>query len=436
MKRKTVCIYYSAAVVIFSLLFSLPVSFAAGDYELYIAQGIEKLNEGNYGEALELLKKAIESAPENREALYYAAVAYSRLGRYGEAEELFLEILKKGGADANVYLELGRLYNARGECPESQRYLSMFISLTDDDALKKYAENLPEDCSRPAGRRKAYNLAITAGGQYDDNVIVEPENPAIAADRKRDRRFVAYLTSDAALFETGGISLKAGYNFYQSLHEHLSGFNVQYHKITPSLDVTISGAFSVTAGYTLEYTLLGEEEYSRFHTYHGRITLRENGKLSTEAIYEYKDRKYWDTDTFKSNSIRTGHRNTAGIRQNLYLNNLWGNIYFFSDFDKGREEYWDFNGYRSGAEFTYIIASPLHINVSGEYTERRYRDYYPLYRQKRRDRMQQYTARLTYFFSDGMSVSVTDIYNVNNSNLSIYDYTRNIAGIFLTADLL
>ncbi|NOZ69575.1 MAG: hypothetical protein GXP46_10140, partial [Deferribacteres bacterium] len=143
-----------------------------------------------------------------------------------------------------------------------------------------------------------------------------------------------------------------------------------------------------------------------------------------------------DTDTFKSNSIRTGYRNTGGIRQNFYLNNLWGNIYFFSDFDKTQETYWDFNGYRSGAELTYMIASPFHINVSGEYTERRYRDYYPLYQQKRLDRMHQYTARLTYFFSDMISVSMTDIYTVNDSNLGIYDYTRNIAGIFLTADLL
>ncbi|NOZ68811.1 MAG: tetratricopeptide repeat protein, partial [Deferribacteres bacterium] len=304
MKRKTVCIYYSAAVVIFSLLFSLSISFAfaADDYELYIARGIDNLNKGNYSEALQLLKKALELAPEDREALYYTAVAYSRLGRYRQAEELFLKILKEGGADANVYLELGRLYAARGECLESQKYLSRFISLSDDDALKKHARNLLENCNRPVGRKKLYNLSLTGGGQYDDNVIVEPENPVVAADRKRDGRFVAYLTADATLLETAAISLKAGYNFYQSLHEHLSGFNVQYHKITPSFDITISDAFSVSAGYALEYTVLGKEEYSRFHTYSGKITVKETGKLSTEVIYKYKDHKYWDTDTFKSNS--------------------------------------------------------------------------------------------------------------------------------------
>ncbi len=436
MKRKTVRTCYSAAVIIFSILFSLSVSFAAEDYELYIARGIDKLNQGNYSEALDLLKKALALAPEDREAVYYTAVAYSRLGRYGRAEDLFLKILKKGGTDASVYLELGRLYTARGECRESQKYLSRFISLSDDDALKKYAGDLLEKCGRSAGEEKAYNLALTAGGQYDDNVIVESENPVVAADRKSDGRFVTYLTADAVLLETGAIGLKAGYNFYQSLHRYLSGFNVQYHKIMPSVDITLSDAFSVSAGYTLEYTLLGEEEYSRFHTYYGKITFKETGKLSTEIIYEYKDQKYWDTDTFKANSIRTGYRNTGGLKQNFYLTNLWGNIHFFTDIDRVQEKYWDFNGYRSGAELTYRIASPLHINISGEYTERRYRDYYPVYQQKRTDRMQQYTARLTYFFSDAVSVSVTDIYSSNNSNLELYDYTRNIAGIFLTADLL
>ncbi len=436
MKRKIVCICSSAAVLIFSLLFSLSMSYAAGDYELYIARGIEKLNKGNYSEALDLLKRALELSPEDTEAAYYTAVAYSRLGEYEQAEELFLKILKKDEADVNVYLELGRLYNAKRECLKSRKYLSRFISLSNDEALKKYAKNLLEDCSRSALKKKSCYLNLTAGGQYDDNVIIEPQNPAVAADRKSDGRFVAYLTAGADLFEKGPVALKAEYNFYQSLHEHLSKFNLQYHKITPSLDIAFSDVFSTSVGYTLEYTLLGKEQYSRFHTYFGKIIVMESAGLSTEAIYEYKDHKYWDTDMFRSNSIRTGYRNTAGLRQNFGSGNLSGNIYFFSDFDKGQERYWDFNGYRSGAELTSIIAASLYINVSGEYTERRYLDDYPLYQKRRLDRMQQYTARLTYFFSDRISASITDTYSVNNSNLGIYDYTRNIAGIFLTAGLL
>jgi len=50
--------------------------------------------------------------------------------------------------------------------------------------------------------------------------------------------------------------------------------------------------------------------------------------------------------------------------------------------------------------------------------------------------MQQYSLRLTYFISETMSASITESYIVNDSNLGIFDYRRNITGIFLTVGVL
>jgi tetratricopeptide (TPR) repeat protein len=247
-----------------------PLHASAEDYDLYIARGIQKINEGEMNDALEFLKKALELSPENPEATYYAGIAYSRLGSYKKAEELFFKTLQLDDTAIDVYLELGRLYYVTSRCDKAEEFLSKFTALSEDEELKKYAVGLVETC-REEAEEKPYRLNIAVGSQYDSNVILEPSNPPVDAGRKSDTRALVYITSGATLLEKGMIKLKADYSFYQSLHLNLNDFNVHYHKITPALEIAISDVFKPSVGYSLEYTLLGSELYSRVHTYYGKI---------------------------------------------------------------------------------------------------------------------------------------------------------------------
>ncbi len=421
--------------LMFSLLFVVfPLNAGAEDYELYIAEGIQKINQGRTEDAIVILKKALKLSPESPEAAYYAGIAYSRNGNYKEAEGLFLRALQLDETSANAYLELGRIYYVTSRCDELEELFSEFTDHSENNVLKGKAARLVDGCRKKA-EEKLYRINVSAGSQYDSNVILEPSNPPVTAERKSDIRTVLYVTSGAVLLKDSVIDLTLDYNFYQSLHINLNEFNVQYHKITPALEMTFSDTIRSSAGCSLEYTLLGSDLYSRFRTFYGKFSVRESEKLTADIIYEYGSHKYWDSDIFKTNSIRSGYRNTVGVKQNFYLKRLKGEIYYFSDFNRAKEGYWAFNGQRLGAEVAYRISPPLHINVSGEYSERRYRDDFPGFQEKRLDRMQQYSLRLTYVASDRMNASITESYIVNDSNLGVFDYRRNITGIFLTIGL-
>ncbi len=421
--------------VVFPLSVVSPLYAGAEDYELYIAEGIRKINQGSTEDAIVLLKKALKLSPENPEAVYYAGIAYSRNGNYKEAESLFLQTLQLDETSANAYFELGRIYYVTSRCDELGDLFSKFRDLSGDNALKGKVAELVDGCRKKA-EEKPFRFNISAGSQYDSNVILEPSNPPVSAERKSDARAVLYVTSGAVLLKERLIKLTLDYNFYQSLHINLHEFNVQYHKITPALEVTFSDALRSSVGYSLEYTLLGSDLYSRFNTFYGKFSVKESEKLSTEAIYEYRNQKYWDSDIFQTNSIRSGYQNTVGIKQNFYSKPLRGEIYYFSDFNRAKEGYWAFDGQRLGVKLAYKITPPLHINVSSEYNERRYRNDSPGFQERRLDRMQQYSLRLTYLISERMSASITESYIVNDSNLSIFDYRRNITGLFLTVGVL
>ncbi|HDH06731.1 MAG TPA: tetratricopeptide repeat protein [Nitrospirae bacterium] len=421
-------------LVLFSVIMPLHANAGSEDYELYIAEGIRKINGGEFSDALGPLKKALKISPDNAETAYYAGIAYARLGNYKEAEKLFLKSLQAGENAENVYIELGYIYYVTSRYDKAEEFLSKFMDISENETLKRYALKLFDACRE--NEEKPYKLSIAAGGQYDSNVVLEPSNPPPGTDKNSDTRAVAYITSEATLFKRGVIKLRVDYNFYQNIHSDLDDFDVQYHKITPVLEIAAPGIVKPSVGYSLEYAFLGNEGYNRTHTYFGKITLKQGRKLSTDLIYEYRDNKYWDSNTFQNNSIRSGYKNTAGIRQNFYLSGLSGDAYYFSDFNRAKEGYWDFNGYRAGAALTCKITAPLSINVSGQYNERRYRDDYPVFQKRRLDRMQQFSVRLTYIFSRRISASITETYTVNNSNLGTFDYKRNITGIFFTAGIL
>jgi tetratricopeptide (TPR) repeat protein len=55
------------------------------------------------------MKKALSLSPRSPEATYYAGIAYSRLGKYKEAEELLLQALQFDTTAVDAYFELGRL---------------------------------------------------------------------------------------------------------------------------------------------------------------------------------------------------------------------------------------------------------------------------------------------------------------------------------------
>ena len=437
MGDKSVFLPFFLFLLVASLVL-IPVSsvFAAEDFEVYLAKGIEKINEGQHDEAIEDLKKAGSLAPDNIEVKFYLALAYARIGELEQAEALFQKVLKEDESADTVHLELGRIYYVKEECSKSAEYLTRYIALTDDEDFKKYAQSLMEECGDRTKQKKPYYLNATAGYQYDDNVIVEPENPSITADSKSDSRVIAYLDASATLLDKGIVHVKTDYNFYQSLHFDLDDFNIHYHKIKPKLEFQVSDIVKPTVGYAYEYTLLGGDRYGGTNVVFADVAITEGEKFSTDLKYEYRNFKYWNSEIFPTNSIRSGTQNIIGVKQNYGAGSLKADLYLDGIYNRADENYWSYDGFKAGAELSYRITKPLIITVAAEYGENDYRDDYPGFSEERLDKVQVYSAILTYSYSERITVYISDDYIRNDSNIFLFDYKRNIVGIYLTVGVL
>ena len=419
------------------LLLTTSVLYAADEFELYIAQGIEKINSGNFREAVEILKKALELRPDNPEAEFYSGLAYSRIGELSRAERLFQKIKTEDVYASNVYLELGRIYYAWKECKRADKYLTIFKALSTDDVQKGYADSMVERCYEQADAEKPYKLNVTAGVQYDTNVILEPTNPIVDEDlRGDDGRAVVLINAGARVFKNKELSAKVDYNFYQSLHFDLDRFNVTYNSIEPTLELTQSDIIRPSMGYKFEHIYFDRDEYGFSHKGFAKVNLKESENYSIDGIYEFKENHYRDTETYTTNSDRKGHQHIYGIKQNFERDKLKGDIHYYHDINNAKEDQWSFKGNNVGVEVGYRIMEPLVVRVSADFTRRKHRDDFPFFEDKRIDEMQRYSFKIHYAVTDRIVATLSESYTRNDSNMADYDYDRNIIGLLLTYGVL
>jgi tetratricopeptide (TPR) repeat protein len=428
---------YPVVFVMSFLFFVASISYASNGYELYVAQGIEKINSGNFREAVEVLKRALELKPDNPEAEFYSGLAYSRLGELSKAERLFQKIKTEQVYASSVYLELGRIYYAWKECKRADKYLTVFKALSSDDVQKGYADAMIERCYEQEEAEKPYKLNVTTGVEYDTNVILEPSNPVVDEDiRNGDGRAVILINAGARIFKNRDVTAKVDYNLYQSFQFDLTRFNIHYQSIEPTMELTQSDIIRPSIGYKFEYLYFDRDEYGFSHKGFTKINLKESEHYSTDGIYEFKENHYRDTETYPTNSDRKGHQHLYWLKQNFERDKLKGDIHYCFDINNAKEDEWSYSGNNVGADVGYRITEPVVIRVSADFTRRVHREEYPRFEDRRIDEMQRYGFKIHYLVTDRILLTLSERYTRNDSNLADYDYSRNVIGLLLTYGIL
>lgn len=430
--RKGFVFSFIFAVIVFSLVVSVSNIYSAEKYELYIAQGIEKINEKQYLEAVEVLKKAINLSPDNPEAGFYSAIAYSRSGNLEMAEKLFLKIKDDKEYAADVYLELGRISYVRKECRKAKNYLRTFQSLSLDKDKKGYADRLIENCSPDTAKDKPYRLSLSLGAKYDSNVVLEASNPSILVDRKRDTRAVVSVAAGARILKTDNFNAKLDYSFYHSAHAHLTNYNLHYHKISPRLELNVSDIMTPSAGYKFEYINLGDARYGELQTLFAKLNIKEDNNFSTDLTYEYGFNHYFITNDFTTNSDRSGHHNQAGIQQNFRSGKFKADIHLSYKDLSAKKSFWSYRSPKIGGAVSYRVIKPVILKLTADFRRRRHRNDHPAYSETRIDNMQKYGLSIRYIINKRFMATLSEQYTRNDSNISVYDYERNTVGLFFT----
>ncbi len=403
---------------------------AANRSEIDLAHGIELINAGKYREALVPLLRVVGDSPRHQEALYYAGLAHSRLGKYEAAADL----LARSNAieeTAEASFELGRVRALTNRCVEARQFFARSTALGAEDAELRLINGLLLICEDER-RLPPFRFSLTAGWQYDSNAILEPLHPTVKKPVKDDQLAAVFLSAGVTPLRTGTFKLNLDYSFFGNLHVEFDDYNTILNRLSATLALTPWKLVRPVLGYAFEHASYGGDAYSRTHRGSLQIEVREGSRASTEAVFEVRDARYWNTSLYTDGVERTGEGQSVGLRQRLLMGNVELTVSFFGDWDQARQDYWASEGWRAAARLSWRPTQKATIGLSGDYLERDFQAPLPGKQEARDDRTTALGATLSHALGRSAAVTLAGSWTSNESNIEAYRYTRTIIGLYLT----
>lgn len=403
------------------------------DYEIALTKGQYEIELGNYAAAIGHLQRALELVPNDQEARVSLGVAYARSGDHQKAKAVLEQAVAADGRDARARYELGLVLESLGRADEAKQMMRSAAETSRDellaDAARAHLGDRAPDAAGPS-------LRLTGGIQYDDNVILEQDNPiAPTGDKKADWRGVILLEGILPFLVTDRRGGEAAYHFYQSLHGSLEDFNVQQHVGRIGGHYAFSRTARFDLSYEFRYAFVGGEHYSTNHWFAPVLALNLTSRSLTELHGTYATDRYFNTDIYTALSEKNGPSASAGASHTVMFGKKTGFAFDYTyDTHDAVMDYWDYTGHRGAASaLTELGHYKLFATLS--YHDKKYDGVPPGATVKRHDGVQELSAGVSRKAGTITTITLSDQYTLNDSNIPLYEYRRNIVGLFVEVAL-
>lgn len=431
---------------IFTILF-IPVSFFCFApmlhaeevdtiHEQTITKAVNKIENREYEEAIQDLKTILQSRPQDEEANLYLGIALSRTGNE-DAEGVLKKALSLNPENPRTNLELGILYYKKALFDEAEDYFKTAITIAPDTEISATANEYLNSIKQKE-KIKQWGLSISAGGQYDSNVILNAEDNPLpeGISQESDWKAVLYLKGIYNFVIGEKINVLTGYNLYQNFHTKLSDFNTTSHLIKLEPTYRPSSILTLKGQYAFQHVSVGGDAYDYSHSFSPMLILSQGKGFSTIITYRYLKTHFMDTELFEENSDRTGFNNLAGITQEIPLgNSVRLRISYQYDKDSTSKDFWDYTGNKGLIGVQINLLHNLIINLSGEYYNKDYDGIYPSEAIEREDDISTASILITKELSNIFSLTIGQFYTKNKSNIDLFDYDRAITSFFINMRL-
>ncbi len=398
-----------------------------------------------YAEALDQFSLAATAHPAHAETQFYLGFTHYALKDYQQA----LPILHRAGElDTDIRTKT-QFYRAVAFYQLKQdahaRELFQMLYEGPDESLADHAQRYLSAIDQRAAEQRLFQLHGTVSLEYDDNVILEPNETEIAD--QGDGRFVFNLTGRFLPARGPKWRLGGAYTLFQSAHFSLHEFNVQSHTARLFGRLKLPRAtLSMTTDYT--YSLLDQDRYSGSFSVQPSVTLQQSDVwLSLVSLRFRYDDFFEDLPPEQDPAVRDrdGWHVQAGWTQYLRFKQKRALAYAGYHFEISEHDGtdWEFRGQRLTVGARLPLWWQLTGHVHGTFRRRLYQhvhsfDADPLSiltaqdTRKRDDSTLTASIQVTRPLNHHLRLSLGYQHTSNLSNVDFFDFRRNIVSLTLS----
>ncbi len=424
--------------------------------QAWLGLGIIQYHRKDYRAAKASLLAAERTAPDHPLVHYYLGLVHHELGEYEEAPARFKQAMTLSpdlAPTAQYYTGVAHL--RRGALAEAREALQAVLAAEPESEHGRSAQELLVQIEQAAPPPSRWKATASAGMEYDSNVVLLPGGTSPPAgptgiSRQWDWRTVLTGALDLRAIQTERLVGGVSYAIYQSFHSRLSGFDVEDHQPTAYAQYQV-GPLTIGAQYIYNYTLVGRSPYLNANTGLGVLTLTESKNTYSQFQFRYMDKVFRD-GRFLLNSARNGKNWLAGLTQYLVFaeskGRLWVGFIYDTDVTGGGSPTvagppntkdnadWDYNGYHitTGLELPPVLDWGLSLAfdwIHQQYTNPN--SFSADGRTRRRDNIYAATAALSRDLTEHFTLPIQYAYTRDDSNLDVFQYTRSVTTVVLSA---
>lgn len=381
--------------------FALVLSLEPDHARAHLLSGVVAYLAGSYREALAQLDRAAELDSSLRSDRYYAGLLAALEGAVEAAGTSFDELGEQGPLSplAGSALNLRRLM-----------------------------------APRPVPR--AWDVSLTGGMEFDSDPLVLGDASPVGVDS--DWRGVVRLSGSYRLLSREKGSLAFGYDGYGSFQIEENQLNLQTQAAWASGGYNV-GPVRMGLRYDFAYSFIDTTDALRsLHRVTPSVAVREQDWGISLLYYQYYNQAYLPAALEGGPVDRDGYRNVPGFTQFFFLPQPFSytRIGVLGDFLRTQGSEWSYDGIEasmaSGYDFDYDIGFTWLYRFL-------YRDYLnasaaamPAFSKKREDIRHNLTVELSKGLGEHWRVALSGAFTWNNSNVSFYEYERQIGGAYVT----
>ncbi len=428
-----------------------------GSAEAHIALGKANNKIGEFELGQRYLEKAVKLGAAEKDVLLLAGYSLRKLGLYSDAIEKFKRALEYPDLRAEGYFELGyceyKLLNYPAAIKNLDKSMATDVSIKPkallykgivkyeqkkyDDALKLLEEVLEGEADavtttsaknfikaivKKRRLERGYLLSASASLVYDDNVVAVSDSEPVKISDKEDIGAVIYARGGRYFIKEKNRSLFAGYMFYQKLYQELYEYDLQSHNVVLNYTNRFkrSGALSLRYDYSY-YSLNGTRYFqkNRFRPVYRHYESK-NAYLDMEFLAYYKD--YFSENDLTSSGIGGSITQTVEFKDGSSLSiagayvdeNTLGDAY-------------DYRGYKIKAGMDIKLPKDFSFGLDLGIFNKNYTRVHKVFGVERDDDIKTAYLKLGRELSANFEATLGYDYTFNSSNISYYDYKRNVS---------
>ena len=420
----------------------------------------------NYKEAIPPLRDAVTFSPKIKGALIELVDCLYQLGKLDEAKKWIAEaenegirpaqtaflkglvLLKEGnGSDAIDSFEtakeldksmaqacdyqIGLAYLTVKNFGDAKRVFKQLVLVDPNSTTAYFANEYMNAITKREEAMKPFKMTFGAAWQYDDNVVLMPSDTSLAtniADKTDSREvYTASAEYDKRFGDQFGV--KGQYFFYYGKQNDLGFYDVLSNTfaIQPSLYFKDSLLTFPTA---YNHTLVNDKAFlstpSTSAVYNFMVGKSNMGQLYTK--YQYRD-YLWSPSTPQED--RTGNDLGGGVGWYLFYakNKGFVNLRYGLNREWTNGANWHYVGDRVSAALLVPLMDKLNLTVTGDLFMQDFTRSHTTFHIYRKDRVYTLSSLLAYKIYKDSEIQLQYTHVNDDSNISIYDYTRNIYSV-------